>query len=85
MSEATLGCPKCSGTWQTVRRNGVVVERCTHCQGVFLDRGELERLIDAESEYLASLPAAADADTTYQGRHRGGVVSQMFGADARND
>lgn len=82
MTEATLACPKCSGTWQTVRRNGVVIERCAHCQGVFLDRGELERLIDAESEYLSSLPMAADADTTYHGRHRGGVVSQLFGDEA---
>ena len=82
MAEATLACPKCAGTWQTVRRNGVVIERCAQCQGVFLDRGELERLIDAESEYLASLPAQAAADTTYQGRHRGGVVSQLFGAEA---
>jgi len=84
MSEATLACPKCAGAWQTVRRNGVVIEHCTQCQGVFLDRGELERLIDAESEYLANLPATAEADTTYQGRHRGGVVSQLFGIEARD-
>ena len=81
MAEATLACPKCTGKWETIRRNGVVIERCSECQGVFLDRGELERLIDAESEYLASLPAATDADTTYHGRHRGGVVSQLFGTE----
>lgn len=80
MPEETLTCPKCSGAWQTVRRDGVVIERCAECQGIFLDRGELERLIDAESAYLANLPAAADPDTTYHGKHRG-VVSQLLGSE----
>lgn len=29
-------------------RNGVTVDQCTECRGIFLDRGELERLVDAE-------------------------------------
>lgn len=29
-------------------RNSVTVDQCTECRGLFLDRGELERLIDAE-------------------------------------
>ena len=32
-------------------RNGVTVDQCTGCRGVFLDRGELERLVDAEGSY----------------------------------
>ena len=30
-------------------RNGVVVDQCTQCRGLFLDRGELERLVSAEN------------------------------------
>ena len=37
-------------------RNGVTIDQCTGCRGVFLDRGELERLIDAEAAYTAALP-----------------------------
>lgn len=29
-------------------RNGVLIDQCEECRGIFLDRGELERLIDAE-------------------------------------
>jgi len=29
-------------------RNGVHVDQCGDCRGIFLDRGELERLMDAE-------------------------------------
>lgn len=34
-------------------RNNVTVDQCTECRGIFLDRGELERLIDAESAWAA--------------------------------
>jgi hypothetical protein len=34
-------------------RNGVTIDQCTGCRGLFLDRGELERLVDAESAYYA--------------------------------
>ena len=84
MSEATLACPKCGGAWKTVRRDGVAIERCAGCQGVFLDRGELDRLIDAESDYLAALPTEVIPNSEYQGRHRGGVVAQILGAETRD-
>ncbi len=58
-----LTCPKCHGTMRTYERNGVHVDQCTECRGIFLDRGELERLIDAENDWhdrgSASRPAAA--------------------------
>ncbi len=68
---------------RTRDRNGIMIEECDGCRGVYLDRGELELLIDAEGEYLAKLPVPSDADTTYQGRHRQGVVEQVFGSSAR--
>lgn len=40
-------------------RNGVTVDQCADCRGLFLDRGELERLIDAESSWSAGQSAAA--------------------------
>jgi uncharacterized protein len=46
-----LTCPKCQGTMRSYERNGVTVDQCSECRGVFLDRGELERLIDQESSY----------------------------------
>jgi uncharacterized protein len=46
-----LTCPKCGSDMRSYERNGVVVDQCTGCRGVFLDRGELERLVDAESSH----------------------------------
>ena len=61
----TLICPKCGAEMRGYERNGVLVDQCTGCRGIFLDRGELERLVDAESahyerEYAPEGPAAQD-------------------------
>ena len=41
-------CPKCAGEMATYERSGITVDQCRECRGIFLDRGELERLVDAE-------------------------------------
>ncbi len=37
----------------TYERNGIHVDQCTECRGLFLDRGELEHLIAAEAKWNA--------------------------------
>ncbi|MGH3680614.1 MAG: zf-TFIIB domain-containing protein [Natronosporangium sp.] len=37
-------------------RGGVTVDQCTECRGIFLDRGELDRLIDAENAWHKAAP-----------------------------
>ena len=54
-----LTCPKCHGPMRTYERNGVHVDQCTECRGIFLDRGELERLIDAENAWHGGRSAAS--------------------------
>jgi uncharacterized protein len=44
----TLVCPKCRGEMRTYERNGVLVDQCEECRGIFLDRGELEQLLNTE-------------------------------------
>ncbi len=47
---------------RTYERNGVHVEQCSDCRGLFLDRGELEKLVEAEGSFYsapAPTPAAA--------------------------
>jgi hypothetical protein len=34
---------------RSYERNGITVDQCTSCKGIFLDRGELEHLLDAEA------------------------------------
>lgn len=53
----TLTCPKCQGSMRTYERSNITVDQCTECRGIFLDRGELERLVDAEVAFNAPAPA----------------------------
>ncbi len=43
---------------RTYERNGVHIDQCGDCRGLFLDRGELERLVDAEGSFYQQQPAA---------------------------
>ncbi|MEE4542945.1 zf-TFIIB domain-containing protein [Streptomyces sp. V4-01] len=44
-------CPKCHGHMQTYQRNGVQIEQCGNCRGIFLDYGELEALTQLEGRW----------------------------------
>ncbi len=42
-----LTCPICQGTMKEISRNGVPIDTCTECRGIWLDRGELEKILSA--------------------------------------
>lgn len=46
-----LTCPKCHQAMQSFTRSGLTIEQCSSCRGVFLDYGELERLVQMEGQY----------------------------------
>lgn len=46
-----LSCPKCPGTLTRENLVGVTVDKCSQCRGLFLDRGELEQLLEAEHRW----------------------------------
>ncbi len=58
---SVLTCPKCHGDMRQYERSGIHVDQCTECRGIFLDRGELEGLIDAEMRWAAQSAAPAQA------------------------
>ncbi|GAA3069243.1 zf-TFIIB domain-containing protein [Streptosporangium carneum] len=46
-----MQCPKCRGNMRTYERNGVHIDQCDGCRGIFLDYGELETLTRMESQW----------------------------------
>lgn len=81
----SLTCPKCRGTMTAYERNGVTVDQCGDCRGLFLDRGELEHLLDAEKAWSGSAPAAPQAQPqqySYHGKpyykKRKSFLSELF-------
>ena len=41
-----MRCPKDGSTLATTRRSGIEIDYCPDCRGVWLDRGELDKLIE---------------------------------------
>jgi len=56
---AGLVCPKCRGAMRTYERNGIHLEQCGSCRGIFLDFGELEALTRLETQVAQPPPAPA--------------------------
>jgi uncharacterized protein len=40
-----MRCPKCGHEMKEQPLEGVAVDRCTFCEGIYFDAGELERLL----------------------------------------
>ncbi|WP_439154038.1 zf-TFIIB domain-containing protein [Yoonia sp.] len=54
-----MQCPIDGETLVIAERSGVEIDYCPKCRGVWLDRGELDKIIDR------SAPAAPAADPSY--------------------
>ena len=55
---------------RTVDRQGIHIDQCDGCRGIFLDRGELESILNAERQYSSQA-----APPPYQG----GAPTQQYG------
>ena len=61
-----LMCPNDDAAMQTMERGGVQFDMCPTCRGVWLDRGELEKLMEAATaDGRASAPPAAPQPQAY--------------------
>ena len=57
-----MKCPNDAATLVMSERSGVEIDYCPECRGVWLDRGELDKIIDrAESEFRAATPPVQSA------------------------
>lgn len=86
-------CPVCSTELKIAERQGIEIDFCPRCRGVWLDRGELDKLIER-----SGLPARDDDDdddrrygdrSRYESRDhpspeprkRGGFFRELFDFD----
>jgi Zn-finger nucleic acid-binding protein len=59
-------CPNDSGPMQTLERAGVQFDMCPACRGVWLDRGELEKLMAVATEEGRASAVQSAPQPTYQ-------------------
>lgn len=63
-----LLCPNDNGSMQTVKRGGVEFDMCPTCRGVWLDRGELEKLMAGGAAEQPSAGFTQPQQTQYRPR-----------------
>jgi uncharacterized protein len=47
-----MQCPSCDGELVELDRSGVKIDACRQCRGVWLDRGELDRILERERQVV---------------------------------
>lgn len=65
-----MKCPSCPDTMLVMTdRQGVEIDYCPACRGIWLDRGELDKLLDKAAD--APLASAAEPARSATSRHHG--------------
>ena len=52
-----MKCPNCDETLVMTDRQGIEIDYCPKCRGVWLDKGELDKLIERASGYTTPGPS----------------------------
>lgn len=86
-AEAVAGmpCPVCKVGLQMSDRQGIEIDYCPQCRGVWLDRGELDKIIERSAREVVSqtTPQAAPAPQQQQTPWPQGYDNRGYGYDPR--
>ena len=63
-----MKCPNCNETLVMADRQGVEIDYCPNCRGVWLDRGELGKIIERSTSFY-NMPEA-DKDRYYEDEYK---------------
>jgi hypothetical protein len=76
-----MQCPVDGTQLVLAERAGVEIDYCPQCRGVWLDRGELDKIIDRSAPAVAT-PQNYDGDGHQDGqkrrKKRGGFLEELF-------
>lgn len=60
-------------------RQGVEIDYCPQCRGVWLDRGELDKIIERSTPAAAAAPPPPQGHAQpYRKKKRGGFLEDLF-------
>jgi len=66
-----MKCPNCDETLVMADRQGVEIDYCPKCRGVWLDRGELDKILERSAEYEAKQEPPGPYPPQQQGYDKG--------------
>ena len=83
-----MNCPTCKVELKMADRQGVEIDYCPQCRGVWLDRGELDKIIERSTESSAPVRETQDRyrgdeehRKPYYGKKKKSFLGEMFDFD----
>lgn len=82
-----MKCPACKdATLAITERQGIEIDYCPECRGVWLDRGELDKLIERAERSIDDRPRDGDSgrherrygDDDYRHKPRKSLLRELF-------
>ena len=77
-----MKCPIDGSTLVIADRSGVEIDYCPQCRGVWLDRGELDKIIDRSVGVPPPPPQqprhSQEDNRSYKRKKRGGFLEELF-------
>ena len=49
-----MKCPNCDATLLMSEKHGVEIDYCPNCRGIWLDKGEMEKIMERAADHYAS-------------------------------
>ena len=68
-----MKCPNCNSTLRLAERQGIEIDYCGECRGVWLDRGELDKIIERAAAEMPGRRDGTDDSDGYDRRRVPGV------------
>jgi Zn-finger nucleic acid-binding protein len=72
----SVQCPVCDVTLQIAERQGIEIDYCPQCRGVWLDRGELDKIIERANS--GSFAERSPTSTPYPEKRKNDQVYEDY-------
>ncbi len=80
-----MKCPNCNVALVMTDRSGIEIDYCPDCRGVWLDRGELDKIIERSSQNVKSIQTDiypekqySSRDSDYRYKKKKGLLGELF-------
>jgi uncharacterized protein len=80
-----MKCPNCNVSLVMTDRSGIEIDYCPDCRGVWLDRGELDKIIERSSQNVKNNEKDSyferqrfSKDSDYHHKKKKGLLGDLF-------
>lgn len=80
-----MKCPNCNVSLVMTDRSGIEIDYCPDCRGVWLDRGELDKIIERSSQNVKSVEKDSyverqnfSKDSDHHYKKKKGLLGDLF-------